>query len=99
MPLKGDAKKVMESMKDQYGDEKAEEVFYATANKQDRRPETWEKKSCFVPGKVASADANRASFRFETWLQTLERAWRGRDATIVDHRIRMPYGHDLEVGE
>lgn len=48
---------------------------------------------------VESAEANRASFRFETWLQTLEGAWRGRDVTIVDHRIRMPYGHDLEVGE
>lgn len=44
MPLKGDAKKVMKSMKDQYGEEKGEEVFYATANKENRKPETWEKK-------------------------------------------------------
>lgn len=43
MPLKGDAKKVMKSMKDQYGKEKGEEVFYATANKEGRKPENWKK--------------------------------------------------------
>jgi len=47
MPLKGDAKKVMRSMKDQYGGEKGEEVFYATANKEGRKPETWKKKGFF----------------------------------------------------
>lgn len=44
MPLQGKAKKVMESMRKTYGDD-AESVFYATANKQNRVPETWEKKS------------------------------------------------------
>jgi len=47
MPIKGDAKKVLKSMKDQYGDEEGERVFYATANKQKRKPETWEKKAVF----------------------------------------------------
>ena len=51
MPLKGDAKKVMKSMKKQYGDD-AESVFYATANKQGRKPETWKKKK--KPKKKAS---------------------------------------------
>ncbi len=44
MPIKGDAKKVKDSMEEQYGKEKGEDVFYATANKQDRSPETWKKK-------------------------------------------------------
>ena len=39
------SKKVMESMKDQYGSEKGEEVFYATANEENRDPDTWEKES------------------------------------------------------
>ncbi len=43
MPIKGKAKKVLKSMKDQYGDKKGEQMFYATANKQGRTPETWEK--------------------------------------------------------
>jgi len=49
MPLKGDSKKVIESMKDTYDSEqKAEEVFYATANKEDRDPETWKKEGSTV---------------------------------------------------
>jgi len=36
-------KPAMGSMKKQYGDEKGEKVYYATANKQDRDPETFEK--------------------------------------------------------
>lgn len=34
-------KEVMAKMKDQYGDEAGERVYYATANKQDRDPETF----------------------------------------------------------
>ena len=34
---------VLNKFKDQYGDEKGEKVYYATANKQDRDPETFEK--------------------------------------------------------
>jgi len=50
MPLKGKAKKVMESMKDTYkSDKKAKEVFYSTANKENRVPETWEKKGSASP--------------------------------------------------
>lgn len=48
MPIQGDAKKVMASMKDQYGPEKGERIFYATANKQNRKPETWKKKACLA---------------------------------------------------
>jgi len=33
MPLTKKGKKIMKSMKDQYGDEKGEAVFYASANK------------------------------------------------------------------
>jgi len=36
-------KSTMASMKKQYGPEKGEKVYYATANKQDRDPETFEK--------------------------------------------------------
>lgn len=35
--------KVLNKFKDQYGDEAGEKVYYATANKQDRDPETFEK--------------------------------------------------------
>ena len=34
---------ILDKFKDQYGDEKGEKVYYATANKQDRDPETFEK--------------------------------------------------------
>jgi len=43
MPITGDAKKVMESMVDEYGPEKGKDVFYATANKQHRSHRTWKK--------------------------------------------------------
>jgi hypothetical protein len=36
-------KPAMDSFKDQYGADKGEEVYYATANKQDRNPETFKK--------------------------------------------------------
>ena len=45
MPLEGRAKSVMRDMKDRYGDEDGERVFYATANKQGRKHETWKKES------------------------------------------------------
>ncbi len=47
MPLKGDAPAVMKSMEDTYGKD-AKKVFYATANKQKRTPETWKKKASAV---------------------------------------------------
>ena len=37
-------RKVMESMQDEYGKKKGKEVYYATANKQNRSPETFKKK-------------------------------------------------------
>jgi hypothetical protein len=40
---------VKDKFKDQYGKEKGEEVYYATANKQDRDPETFEKNEAFDP--------------------------------------------------
>lgn len=45
MPIVGDAKKVHSSMVEQYGREKGERIFYATANKQGRKAENWKKKS------------------------------------------------------
>ena len=48
MPIKGDAKKVQKAMKDEYGEEEGERVFYATANKQKRKPETWKKKAALT---------------------------------------------------
>jgi len=42
MPLNKKAKKVKQSMIDQYGKEKGEEVFYATANKRGLDHKTWE---------------------------------------------------------
>ena len=44
MPIRGKAKEVLDSMKETYGAEKGERVFYATANKEHRYPETWKKK-------------------------------------------------------
>lgn len=41
-------------MKSEYGDKKGENVFYATANKQKRKPETWKKKASAVLGLVLS---------------------------------------------
>ena len=44
MPLKryfkGEGQKVMAGMKDRYGDEKGESVFYATANKRNMNPKS-----------------------------------------------------------
>jgi hypothetical protein len=42
-------KGVMKSFKDQYGKEQGEKIYYATANKQDRDPETFEKNEQDVP--------------------------------------------------
>lgn len=48
MPLNATASKVKASMQDEYGKEKGERIFYATANKQGRKPETWKKKASAV---------------------------------------------------
>jgi hypothetical protein len=55
MPIVGDAKKVRNSMEDTYGSkEKAERVFYATANKQKRDHKNWKKEAWELGlGKVA----------------------------------------------
>lgn len=45
MPLRKTAKKVMSKMKKKYGDKKGKQIFYATANKQGRKPETWAQES------------------------------------------------------
>jgi len=49
MPLKryfrGEGDKVMSSMKDQYGEDKGESVFYATANKRGMKPKSKSSKS------------------------------------------------------
>jgi len=47
MPLSGTSKKVKKEMQEQYGKEKGESVFYATANKKGGPAEeasTWKKK-------------------------------------------------------
>ncbi len=54
MPLNDTASKVKSSMTDQYGKEKGERIFYATANKQGRKPETWKKKACAVLSLILS---------------------------------------------
>jgi hypothetical protein len=41
---------ILDTFKDQYGDKKGEKVYYATANKQDRDPETFEKNEESVIG-------------------------------------------------
>ena len=45
----GENDEVKDKFKDQYGKEKGEEVYYATANKQDRDPKTFEKNEEFDP--------------------------------------------------
>jgi hypothetical protein len=60
---------VKDKFKDQYGKEKGEEVYYATANKQDRDPETFEKNEesaiggwdLAMEGSMVSSD-NRAAY-------------------------------------
>ena len=49
MPLTSSGKKVMASMKKEYGDKKGEEVFYATMNKGEKGSEKWHKKSSDHP--------------------------------------------------
>jgi hypothetical protein len=48
MPLNDTASKVKASMEDTYGKDKGERVFYATASKQKRKPETWKKQAAAV---------------------------------------------------
>jgi hypothetical protein len=45
MPIVGDAAKVHAAMADEYGKKKGERIFYATANKQKRKPENWKKRA------------------------------------------------------
>ena len=42
MPLTETGQKVLSSMKSQYGDDKGEQVFYATMNKESKKSE-WER--------------------------------------------------------
>jgi hypothetical protein len=44
MPLTKDGKKVLANMKKQYGDEKGEEVFYASINANKPGSEKWHEK-------------------------------------------------------
>ena len=49
MPLTKKGKKIMKSMKDQYGDKKGESVFYASANKgkiKKRKSNGWKRFIC-----------------------------------------------------
>ena len=48
MPKSADAKKVLKKFKDQYGFEQGEKVYYATANKQGRDPDTFKKESVIL---------------------------------------------------
>jgi hypothetical protein len=52
MPIVGTAKKVLNSMIETHGKEKGTQIFYATANKQGRTPETWEKKASYLLASV-----------------------------------------------
>jgi len=45
MPLTTSGRKVMRSMKDEYGDEKGERVFYASINKGKPGSRAWHRKS------------------------------------------------------
>jgi len=45
MPKSKKAKKIMKDFKDQYGEEEGEKVYHATANKQNRDPDTFKKES------------------------------------------------------
>jgi hypothetical protein len=56
MPLDSKAEKVLHSMQDTYGKEKGKRVFYATANKQNRQPETWTKQAMPTPRKPTPSD-------------------------------------------
>jgi hypothetical protein len=58
MPLNDRAAKVLREMKARYGDSEGERVFYATANKQGRTPETWSKTA--MPSVTARALAKHA---------------------------------------
>jgi len=47
MPKTEKAKEVLQKMKDKYGEEEGERIYYATANKQGRDEKTFEKECLF----------------------------------------------------
>jgi hypothetical protein len=49
VPLTSSGQRVLSSMKDQYGSEKGERVFYASINKGKRGSEKWEGKRASLP--------------------------------------------------
>lgn len=53
MPLTKSGRKVISSMKKQYGEEKGEEVFYASINKKKKGSSKWHAKRSAVKRKVA----------------------------------------------
>lgn len=52
MPKSKSAKKILQKMKDKYGTEDGTRIFYATANKQDRDPDTFKKESFKILGNL-----------------------------------------------
>lgn len=100
MPITGDAAKVKKSMEKQYGKEEGERVFYATANKQKRKPETWKKKAAplpvgpaaalgSIPGAAVGATAGAAVGILRAILSKRARQKHGTVGTIA---------HDLGMG-
>ena len=57
MPFTKKAKKIRKKFKDQYGD-KGEQIYYATANKQGRKPESFEKESLITKENIVIENGN-----------------------------------------
>ena len=48
MPKTEKAKEILNDFQDQYGEEKGKRIYYATAKKQNRDPDTFEKQECVL---------------------------------------------------
>jgi hypothetical protein len=74
----GENDEVKDKFKDQYGKEKGEKVYYATANKQDRDPETFEKNE---ESAIGGWDLAMEGEQEESWMQM--RA--GKDGKVYEN--------------
>jgi hypothetical protein len=85
-------KPAMASFKKQYGDEKGKSIYYATANKQDRDPETFEKNEGLEPNDDDLSPLDRM-YDSDDWVRA-QRDAMGYDDTDVDGNY---YGDDEDV--
>lgn len=103
----GENDEVKDKFKDQYGKEKGEEVYYATANKQDRDPETFEKneESAIGGWDLAMEEAKVSPDNHVDYLaHSLEYIWKmGKGNNTIDFKdmakslVNDMFGDDSET--